>query len=422
MSLFQSALIQLETAAKVMNLEPAVWEILKRPQRLIEASLALKMDNGATQVFEAYRVQYNNARGPYKGGIRYHPQADLEEVKALSFWMTMKCAVADLPYGGSKGGIKVDPKKLSERELEVLSRLYVRALRDDIGPRKDVPAPDVNTNAKIMGWMADEYGVLHGGYEPGVLTGKPLAVGGSAGREQATGVGGFFVLSQILQKIGKEIQGAKMVVQGIGNVGYWFAKEAAKQGMKIIALADSQGAIYDKREEGMDPDLVMATKKEKGLTAGCYCTGTVCDCLNYHGMSDTEMLELPCDVLVLAAMENQVTEQNVSKIKAPVVLELANGPIVPTAGKELANRGCVVIPDVLANSGGVTGSYFEWVQNLYGYAWTEAEVIDKIAEKLKQATEATWQLHEKHQVDLRTAAYILALGRVAEAIKSRGWV
>lgn len=422
MPIFKNALNQLATAAEAMNLDPAVWEVLKKPQRLIEISLPLKKDNGQVENFSAYRVQYNNARGPYKGGIRYHPQASLDEVKALAFWMTIKCAVVNLPYGGAKGGIKVDPKKLSEHELEHLTRSYVRAMRWAIGPKQDIPSPDVNTNAKIMGWIADEFGVLVGAYKPAVVTGKPLSIGGSQGREMATGFGGCQVLLEVLKKLKKDPKKIRLTLQGMGNVGYWFAYYARQAGMKIVAMADSQGAIFDKRGLGMDPEHVMESKKAKGLLAGCYCSGSVCDCEHYQGLSNKKMLEVPCDVLVPAAMENQITKANAGRIKAKIILEMANGPTTPEADVKLQKRGVLVIPDVLANAGGATASYLEWAQNLHGYSWSKAEVLGRVQELLRQSLEEVWQISQVQKVPLRTAAYILALQRITEAIKSRGWV
>lgn len=412
----------MKIAAEAMNLNPSVWEVLKKPQRVIELSLPLKKDDGTVEVLEAYRVQYNNARGPYKGGIRFHPQADLDEVKALAFWMTIKCAAADIPYGGAKGGIKIDPKKLSEHELEHLTRQYTRALRWAIGPKQDIPAPDVNTNAKIMGWMADEFEILSGGYKPGVVTGKPLALGGSAGRECATGYGGFYILSEVFKKMNRDLKKARVVIQGAGNVGYWFAKAAHKAGMKIIAMADSQGGIFDKRGLGMDPDKIMDTKRGRGLLAGCYCVGSVCDCEHYQGLSNKKILELPCDVLAPSAVENQITAANAGRVKAKIILELANGPTTPEADEKLKKRGALVVPDVLANAGGVIASYLEWAQNLNGYSWSEAEVLNRVKEKLESALGAVWKIQKEKAVTLRAAAYILALGRIAESIKSRGWV
>jgi len=422
MSLFESALNQLKKASEAINLDAGVWEVLKTPQRLIEISLPLKKDNGKVEVFEAYRVQYNNARGPFKGGIRFHPRASLDEVKALAFWMTIKCAVVNIPYGGSKGGIKVDPKILSEHELEHLTRAYTRALRSDIGPKTDIPAPDMNTNAKIMGWIVDEYGILVGENKPAVVTGKPLSLGGSEGREMATGTGGFFILNEILKKLNKKAEGASVIIQGLGNVGYWFAKAAAEAGMKIIGVADSKGGIYDKRGLGMNLDEIMETKKGKGLLAGCYCSGSVCDCENYQGVSNAELLEMPCDILVPAAMENQIIGENAGRIKAKIILEMANGPVMPEADEILKERGVLVAPDVLANSGGVIGSYLEWVQNLYGYSWTEDEVLKRMKDKLLAALEAVWKDYDGSNLTMREAAFSVALKRLAEAIKSRGLV
>lgn len=425
MSVFKSALTQLKSSAEFMKLDLAVLEVLKKPQRIIEMSLPLKKDKGGAEVFEAYRVQYNNARGPYKGGIRYHPQVSLDEIEALAFWMTIKCAVADIPYGGAKGGIKVDPKKLSEHELEHLTRGYTRALRADIGPKTDIPAPDVNTNAKIMGWIVDEYGNLAGEYKPGVVTGKPLALGGSEGREAATGTGGFFVLSEVLKKMKKDPRKMKAIIQGVGNVGFWFAKAAESAGMKIIGVADSQGGIYDKRGLGMRIDHVMETKKGKGFLAGCYCSGSVCDCRNYQGLSNKKLLEMPCDILVPAALEGQITKENAGKIKASVILELANGPVTSGADEKLKKRNILVIPDVLANSGGVIGSYLEWVQNLYGYSWQEEEVLKRMKDKLVKALESIWSVYKaetscRASITLRTAAFVVALKRLEEALKGRG--
>ncbi|MBI5732285.1 MAG: Glu/Leu/Phe/Val dehydrogenase [Candidatus Magasanikbacteria bacterium] len=422
MSLFESALNQLKKAAEAMNLDAGVWEVLKRPQKLIEISVPLKKDNGQVEVFEAYRVQYNNARGPYKGGIRFHPQASLDEVKALAFWMTIKCAVADLPYGGAKGGIKIDPKTLSEHELEHLTRAYARALRPDIGPKTDIPAPDMNTNAKIMGWIVDEYGILVGENKPAVVTGKPLSLGGSEGRERATGTGGFFILEEILKKMNKKAEGTSVIIQGLGNVGYWFAKAVEKTGMKIIGVADSKGGIYDKRGLGMNLDEIMETKKNKGLLAGCYCNGSVCDCVNYQAVSNAELLEMSCDILAPAAMENQITSENAGRIKAKIILELANGPVAPEADEILKERGVLVAPDVLANSGGVIGSYLEWVQNLYGYSWREDEVLNRMKDKMRAALEAVWKNYDGGNLTMREAAFSVALKRLAEAIKSRGLV
>lgn len=418
---FTNTLEQLKKAADLIDLDPDTHAILKVPYRTFQFSIPVKMDDNSWKVFEGYRVQYNNDRGPYKGGIRFHPQANLHEVKALAALMTWKTAVVNIPLGGGKGGIKVDPKKLSEGELERLSRGYIRAARDFIGPDVDIPAPDVNTNPTIMGWMADEYSKLVGRSTPGVVTGKPLALGGSQGREAATGLGGFYLLQEIVKKLKINPKKAKVVIQGFGNVGYHFAKFAHKAGYNIIAVSDSQGNVFDKRSKGLDPKHIMNTKKEKGLASGCYCIGTVCDCENYTRVTDKKLLEIPCDVLVPAALENQITKTNAGRIKAKVILELANGPITSEADEKLYKKGVVVVPDILANSGGVTVSYFEWLQNLKNEYWTEKEVHKRLKEIVTTALNDTWGYKEKYNTDLRTASYVLAIQRIAEALQAKGY-
>lgn len=418
---FTNTLIQLKKAVKRINLNPNVYEILKTPQRILQFFIPVKMDNGKIRVFEGYRVQYNNARGPYKGGIRYHPQANLNEIKALAALMTWKCAVVNIPLGGGKGGIKVDPKKLSKRELERLTRGYIRAVKDFIGPEKDIPAPDVNTNPMIMGWMADEYSQLVGRPTPGVVTGKPLALGGSQGREAATGQGAFYILRELSKQLRLIPKRTRIVIQGFGNVGYHFARLAFKAGYKIVAVADSQGSVYDKRAKGMDPKNLLQTKQEKGFSDGCYCIGTVCDCINYKRVTNKQLLELPCEVLVPAALENQITKSNAGKIKAKVILELANGPTTAEADEKLFRSKKMVVPDILANGGGVTVSYFEWLQNQQNFYWTEKEVNKKLQDIIVKSFNDVWQTKEKHNVDFRTAAYILAINRVAEAVEAKGY-
>lgn len=423
MSLFGSAIKNLERAGEIQNIDSQVIELLSYPRRILQFSLPVKMDSGKVKVFEGYRVQYNSARGPYKGGIRYHPDANLDEVKALAFWMTIKCAVAGIPYGGAKGGIKLDPKKLSARELEEVSRAYVRALKDLIGPHQDIPAPDVNTNATIMGWMVDEYMSIPGNEgKNGVFTGKPIALGGSLGREQATGAGGFFVLMNLLKRLKKDPKKMRIIVQGTGNVGYWFAKYAYDAGMKIVGMADSQGGLYDVRGKGMNPDDVMNTKRTKGLLAGVYCSGSVCGSVGYKSMSNAKLLEMECDVLVPAALENQITDKNAARIKASIVLELANGPTMPEADAKLEKRGCLVVPDVLANAGGVATSYLEWVQNLQSFYWEEKVVIDRMHTLMDSAFDAVWKVKDNKKTSMRMAAYAVALDRIAEAIRMRGGV
>ncbi|MBI2552158.1 Glu/Leu/Phe/Val dehydrogenase [Candidatus Uhrbacteria bacterium] len=446
MSTFQSALTQLERAAKLINLDPRILKVLETPEHLHEKTLTIKMDNGSEQEFHAYRVQHNNSRGPYKGGIRFHPQVDMDEVKALALWMTIKTAVVDIPFGGAKGGITVDPKKLSARELEELSRQYARAFFDILGPDKDVPAPDVNTNPQIMGWMTDEYAKLAKGGEQrakgstpyaigptqlqATFTGKSIAHGGSEGREEATGYGGFVVLEalRVKQRVKSLEQRANnstpyalrptptVAVQGFGNVGYFFAEHAHRAGYKLISISDSRGAILDKRTLGMDPENIMKTKKERGTIGGCYCIGTVCDCENYTQISNEEILELPVDILVPAALEGVLHKDNAHKVKAKIILEMANGPTTPEAERILLERGTLIVPDVLANAGGVATSYFEWKQNMAGEKWNKAQVLAQLKEKLEYAFTEVWRTAQELHTDLRTAAYAVALERLKQAV------
>lgn len=442
MSVFEGALAQLERAAKITKLDPAVLASLKRPQHVHEREIEVKMDDGSLRKFHAYRVQHNNARGPYKGGIRFHPRVDLDEVKALAFLMTVKCAVVDIPFGGAKGGVAVDPKKLSARELKELSRGYVRAFFDVLGPERDVPAPDVNTNAQIMDWMTEEYvhvacNMKHVTQDEkaklkATFTGKSVGKGGSEGREEATGYGGFVVLQKLLENNSKwQMANGKskshtplaishistIAVQGFGNVGYLFAQYAHRAGFKLIAVADSQGAIYDKRHLGMDPENIMETKKARGMIGGCYCIGTVCDCENYAQISNEAMLELPVDILVPAALEGVINEKNATRVNAKIVLEMGNGPTTPAAEKILLERGVTIVPDVLANSGGVTTSYFEWYQNMQGEHWPKERVLQKLKAKMEAASAAVMDAAQQYKTDLRTAAYAAALKRLDKAMK-----
>lgn len=418
---YQSAMAQLEKAAKVMNLSKHFTDILREPRRIIDVSVPVTMDDKTKKIFRGFRVQHNFSRGPVKGGIRFHPDVSLHEVKALAFWMTMKCAVANIPYGGAKGGVAVDPKTLSGTELEKLSRRFIQALRDNIGPNKDIPAPDVNTNPTIMGWMADEYSKLVGEYTPAVVTGKPLEFGGSEGREEATGLGGVMMLKEYVKKMKWNTKKLTVVVQGFGNVGYHFARLAHEAGFQIIAVSDSQGGIYSKRNHGMDPRHIMATKEARGRLDGVYCTGSVCDEVNYKFVTNKQLLELPCDILVPAAIENQLTESNAGRVKTKVILELANGPTTPEADQKFLKRGIPVIPDILANSGGVTVSYFEWLQNLRNEYWSLEDVRTKLKPMMVRAFHDTWENARKYNTDLRTGAYILALTRISSAMKARGY-
>ena len=427
---FENALSQLNKALKYLNLTPSQIERLRNPEKVITVNFPVEMDKGETKIFHGFRVQFNSNRGPYKGGIRFHKQVDMDEVKALAFWMAIKCAVADIPMGGGKGGVEVDPKKLSEKELEGLSRAYVRAIASDIGPEVDVPAPDVNTTPQIMKWMVNEYikyqkskikNKLDEKEEQklmGTFTGKPLDFGGSEGRTEATGRGGSYVLLALLAKLNSKfkIQNSKLTVavQGFGNVGFYIAKFLYKAGFRVVALSDSRGAIVvkDMNKDSFNPDLVLQCKKEKGLLSHCYCVGSVCDLKNGGSITNEELLELPVDILVPSALENQITSENAERIKAKVILEMANGPTTPEADNVLYNKGTVIVPDVLANSGGVTVSCFEWMQNLEGSHWSVEEVDKKLREKMGSAFNSIWKISEEKKVDLRTAAFIVAVRRI----------
>lgn len=398
---------------------------LKKPNNVFSTKLEIKMDDGSKKKFQAYRSQHNNARGPYKGGIRYHQDVTEAEVKALSTWMTWKCAVTGIPYGGGKGGIIVNPRELSESELERLSRAYARFLANKIGPWVDVPAPDVNTTGQIMAWMVDEYQKTHA--KKGLtqenplatFTGKPLGLGGSEGREEATGLGGVFVLEKLVKAMGyKRKQDVTVAIQGFGNVGYWFAVHADKLGYKVVAVSDSRGGVYVK--DGLDPVKTLECKKEHGAVSKCMCTAEKCDLKNGRPVTNEELLELGVDILVPAALENVINKDNAGKIKAKAIIEMANGPVTPEADEILAKNKVTVVPDVLANSGGVTVSYFEWVQNLQGYYWTHQEVISKLKPLMEKAFEEMWDMKREHKVDGRMATYMTAVKRVVDAMLLRG--
>jgi len=386
------------------------FEILEKPQKAIEVSIPVKMDNGSLKVFTAYRVQYSNARGPYKGGLRYHPDVDLTEVKSLAFWMSIKCAVADIPYGGGKGGIEVDPKELSLNELEKLTRGYIRALAKNIGEKEDIPAPDMYTNSQIMAWLMDEYSQMKGEYSPGIVTGKPIEIGGSLGRETATAQGGYYVLENVLaqMKINKKVT---IAVNGFGNAGANLALIAQKEKGKIVAVSDSKGAIYNSK--GLILDKIIKHKER---------TGSVIDFPGTKNISNEELLSLKVDVLVPAALESVVHKKNYQNVKAKIILELANGPVDKEASQALFKKGIVIIPDVLANAGGVIVSYFEWVQNLQNLYWTAEEVEKKLKFKMNKATKEIWNFKQKNKMDMRTSAYALAVKKILKAVQIRGGV
>lgn len=401
----------LEETAPLAGLALAQIQQLEQPDRVLEATLSV----GKKQ-YPAWRVQFNNARGPYKGGIRYHPGVNKDEVMSLAFWMTIKTAVADIPLGGAKGGIRVEPKTLSPQELEELSRAYVRAFYRHLGSDKDIPAPDVYTTSEIMAWMLDEYEKLTGKKDPGMITGKPVEKGGSLVRDIATALGGVYVLEEAVKKLG--LKGKKVAIQGFGNAGMNAAKLLHDKGYTIVAISDSKGGVYS--EKGIDPAQAEEIKKAGGLL-GCYCLGKVCSLeeIPQNGscrhVSNEELLELPVDILIPAALENVITTENAPKIKARVVLELANGPTTPEAGKILHRRGVFVLPDVLANSGGVTVSCFEWQQNVRKERWDEATVKRKLKEKMVAAFTSIWNEYQKGKHDFRMQAYVLAVKRIMAA-------
>ncbi|KAA8922200.1 Glu/Leu/Phe/Val dehydrogenase [Thermoplasma sp.] len=407
---FEMALQQLEKAAAVLKLDEQALEILKQPEKILQVSLPVRMDNGKIKVFTGFRVRYNTARGPGKGGIRYHPEETLSTVKALAAWMTWKCAIVDIPFGGAKGGIICDPKSMSPGELERLSRAYIRAIADFIGPEVDVPAPDVYTNPQIMAWMMDEYEGIVRHSAPNVITGKPLEVGGSEGRGDSTAKGGMYVLREGAKRIGLDLSKATVAVQGFGNAGQFAVKFVHDMfGSKVVAVSDTKGGIYKK--DGIDYEALLEHKRK---------TGTVVGFPGSKPITNEELLESDVDVLIPAAIEEQITGKNADKIRAKIVLELANGPTTPEADEILFKRGILDLPDFLSNSGGVTVSYFEWVQNNYGEYWTAEDVYAKLDQKMTKAAHDVFDAMDKYKVNPRTAAYVVSVKKVADAMKARG--
>ena len=406
---FESARTQMKAAYEYLAPKyDHEFTLALSPERIIEVSIPVVMDDGSTRMFTGYRSQHNSARGPYKGGIRYHQDVNKDEVMALSTWMSIKCATLDLPLGGGKGGIIVNPKELSERELEELSRGYVRKLYKYLGPTQDVPAPDVNTNGKIMAWMVDEYSKLVGSWTPGTFTGKPVSIGGSLGRDTATAQGGVYVLTSYLESKNENIAGKKVMIQGAGNAWLVMAHLLKEAGATIVGVSDSHGAIYD--TSGIDITAIETLKAAKK---------SVQDHISGTHYTNAEFLELPCDILIPAALENQITVENANKIQAKLLLELANGPVTPDADTILFSRSIPVIPDILANAGGVTVSYFEQVQNGMNYFWSREEVQEKLKLKMNQALKWVLASSASHNVMLRTGAYIVAMERILEAMKTR---
>ena len=406
---WEEALKQLEMATERLKLDPSIVQMLKHPRRTITVAVPARMDNGSIKVFTGYRVQHNNWRGPHKGGIRYHPDVDLDEVKALAMWMTWKCAVMDLPYGGGKGGVVCNPKEMSKSELERMTRRFTAMLIDDIGPYKDVPAPDVYTDSQTMAWIVDTYSQMRGYYEPGVVTGKPVNVGGSLGRDQATGRGVAICAREAAKEKGVKLGGASVAVQGFGNVGSYAAIILHGWGAKIVALSDSQGGIYS--PNGLDPNAVAAFKQKTGKVSGFPGSKEV---------SNENLLELSCDILIPAALENVITTRNASRINAKIICEGANGPTTTEADQILDERNVLVVPDILANAGGVTVSYFEWLQNLRREHWTLEEVNNKLEAKMAEAFRDTLDLTKKERVPMRISALMLGIGRVADAFARLG--
>jgi glutamate dehydrogenase (NAD(P)+) len=406
---FDDVLEQLDRAADVLHPDPDAIEPLRHPKRQVTVSIPVKMDNGRVRVFEGHRVLYDNSRGPGKGGVRYHPDVNLDEVKALAAWMAWKCAIVNIPFGGAKGGVTCDPLTLSQGELERLTRRYISEIFDVIGPTVDIPAPDVGTSPQVMAWVMDTYSMKKGYVEPGVVTGKPVALGGSRGRVQATGRGLLFVTRDTLRAQGRELDGTSIAVQGFGNVGSNAAALLHEAGAKIVAVSDVSGGIYDQR--GLDVPRLLAYQKETGSVAAF--PGTT-------PLTNAELLALPADVLLPAALEGQITQDNATSIQAKIIVEGANGPTTPEADEILAKRGIQVVPDILANAGGVVVSYFEWVQDRYGYYWPESDVNGRLEEKMVEAFGAVLSTAKRFDVDLRTAAYILAVDRIVEARSLRG--
>ncbi|RKQ37684.1 Glu/Leu/Phe/Val family dehydrogenase [Oceanobacillus halophilus] len=400
----------IKTALEKLGYPEEVYALLKDPMRMMTVRIPVRMDDGAIKVFTGYRAQHNDAVGPTKGGIRFHPKVTEKEIKALSIWMSLKAGIVDLPYGGAKGGIICDPREMSFRELEGLSRGYVRAISQIVGPTKDIPAPDVFTNSQIMAWMMDEYSRIDEFNNPGFITGKPIVLGGSHGRETATAKGVTIVLNEAAKKKGIDVKGARVIVQGFGNAGSYLSKFLHDAGAKVVGISDAYGALYD--EEGLDIDYLLDRRDS---------FGTVTKLFN-KTITNKELLERECDILVPAAVENQITKENAHKIKARIVVEAANGPTTMEGTKILSERGILLVPDVLASAGGVTVSYFEWVQNNQGYYWSEKEIEEKLNEIMVKSFNTIYNTSKTRRVDMRLAAYMVGVRKMAEASRFRGWV
>ena len=399
----------IEEALHNLGFDNGMFDLIKEPLRFLEVRIPVKMDDGTVKTFTGYRSQHNDAVGPTKGGIRFHPDVTKEEVKALSMWMTLKSGIVDLPYGGGKGAIICDPRQLSQLELERLSRGYVRAISQFVGPDSDIPAPDVYTNAQIMSWMMDEYSKFSRANAFGFITGKPVALGGSEGREQATALGAVITIEEAIKRLGRDIKGARVVVQGFGNAGSFIAKILYDKGAKIVGVSESLAGVYD--ANGLDIDRLIELRAEHGRF-----TNVIDDTI-----SNDELLEVDCDILVPAAIANQITIDNAHKIKASIIAEAANGPTTKEATRILTERNVLLIPDVLASAGGVTVSYFEWVQNKQGLYWSQEEVNERLSVKMVEAFNTIYDLAQDRNIDMRLAAYVIGVKRTAEATRFRGW-
>ena len=410
MDVLSSTRTVVKTALERLGYPEEVYELLKDSMRMLKVRIPVRMDDGSVKIFTGYRAQHNDAVGPTKGGVRFHPEVTETEVNALAIWMSLKAGIVDLPYGGGKGGIICDPREMSFRELEGLSRGYVRAISQFVGPTKDIPAPDVFTNSQIMAWMMDEYSRIDEFNNPGFITGKPIVLGGSHGRESATAKGVTIVINEAAKKRHLDVKGAKVIVQGFGNAGSFLSKFLHDAGAKVVGISDAYGALYD--SEGLDIDYLLDRRDSFGTITNLF----------DHTISNKELLESECDILVPAAVENQITKDNAHNIKADIIVEAANGPTTMEATQILTERGKLLVPDVLASAGGVTVSYFEWVQNNQGYYWTEDEIDEKLHENMIKAFNTIYDTSQNRQIDMRLAAYMIGVRKMAEASRFRGWV
>ncbi len=417
-SLLSKAIQRLDLAAQYTSVDSEVVDQLRHPKACLEVSVPLRRDDGSLEIFPGYRVRYDDTRGPTKGGIRFHPGVTLDEVRTLAFWMTFKCAVVGIPFGGAKGGIAVNAKTLSRLELERLSRAFIGRIADFIGPDTDIPAPDMYTNQTIMGWMMDEYATIRRAYTPAMITGKPIALGGSQGRGDATGRGAYYCIKELEQQRGWRPADKQVAIQGFGNAGQHVARLLHADGYRIVAVSDSKGGIYS--PDGFDIPSLMHFKQTTRAVKAVYCKGTVCEAVTAQTITNEQLLGLDVDILIPAALENQITGDNAAQVQAPIVVEVANGPVTPEGDTILNAAGKLVVPDILANAGGVTVSYFEWTQNRNGFYWTEDKVHARLQPIMAQAFQEVSAIQQDRSIDMRTAAYVSALQKLGEAIAAKG--